>query len=897
MNLEQKENEPTKKKLLDINQFIHSFSTNFSTKENNNTPPELPPLTQPLKNDSKIVDDNTSNNHPSPDVAQNKNDTFTSLFDPFYNIQEQHEPTNQQQEHYNNNNNNDAPPPPPPTLSLQQSTSTRTSPHGNSHASDTLIKAIESSQSFSPEQLFKLLSSTSSSSSYQQQKDMPLLIDMRQQPDYEMKRIQGSINVNLPTLLLKRYRRGTISNFSLDSFITTTNGLNDYIQWLQYQREKKQTNRHLSSTVIVYDERMDDTDKSTSAWTLVGALSSFFSSNHHGESDIHANVIWLKGGFRAFELWDKRGQFIDLDPPITPTTPVDPLLLSSPTVENKLNNKNKHDIQSQLLNKNNNNNWYHDPIEHDSNKKKKNDFLSLPSKITPVLSRSATTTSSTPSHLSTNSNMQRRASLFSLDTTNVRNKHRQPPNIKSKSVSTSLKTHSSLKQQEQHVNKNDLFMKQNNNNSHHHHLKHSSSSSSSSSNNHLSFSQPDTLNRSISSQQLSTIKQSSPLSSPSSKIPASSSASNIPSSYVYSDHTKSSNLPPSASSPSSSSSSSTTTITTTSISSSSSTRIDLINNNNNNNNDNDNSFNNSSGNSNNNTNNNNNNGNIDINPSPLIEQSDDHHHHHLHQEMYIDDGLESEQEPTPMTENEYAFIVSAIVPGFLYLGPEIANVEQMDGLKERSIQRILNMAEECDDDVPGLKETFKYSKLAARDTVEMQNVESTLRKAVTIINEAKKHHEPIYVHCKAGKSRSVAVILAYFVITEKWTLKRAYRHVIKARPWVSPNIGFVAELMKLEEKVLGQVSNFTTADWHKLDLNSPPSPATQREIGLIQKGWQRKSLTSASSSPSSSTTTTNMTTYNKDNKDSHHSSPQQQQQQQRHSFHRHQFLPFHHQNH
>lgn len=109
-----------------------------------------------------------------------------------------------------------------------------------------------------------------------------------------------------------------------------------------------------------------------------------------------------------------------------------------------------------------------------------------------------------------------------------------------------------------------------------------------------------------------------------------------------------------------------------------------------------------------------------------------------------DEGLESEQEPTPMTENEYAFIVSAIVPDFLYLGPEISTVEQMQGLEDRSIQRILNMAEECDDDVPGLKETFKYSKLAARDTVEMQNVESTLRKAVKIIGKKKKKRHHIY---------------------------------------------------------------------------------------------------------------------------------------------------------
>jgi hypothetical protein len=88
---------------------------------------------------------------------------------------------------------------------------------------------------------------------------------------------------------------------------------------------------------------------------------------------------------------------------------------------------------------------------------------------------------------------------------------------------------------------------------------------------------------------------------------------------------------------------------------------------------------------------------------------------------------------TPKTENEYDFIISEIIPHFLYLGPEIVTTDQLDGLQQRSIRRILNMAEECEDDVPGLKETFIYKKIAAQDTVEMQNVQGTLKKAVQAI--------------------------------------------------------------------------------------------------------------------------------------------------------------------
>ncbi|KAI9481201.1 MAG: protein-tyrosine phosphatase-like protein [Benjaminiella poitrasii] len=194
---------------------------------------------------------------------------------------------------------------------------------------------------------------------------------------------------------------------------------------------------------------------------------------------------------------------------------------------------------------------------------------------------------------------------------------------------------------------------------------------------------------------------------------------------------------------------------------------------------------------------------------------------------------------TPKTENEYDFVISEIIPHFLYLGPEIATSEQLNDLRDRSIRRILNMAEECDDDVPGLKENFIYRKIAAQDIVEMQNIQGTLKKAVCVIEDSKKHHEPIYVHCKAGKSRSAAAILAYLVLSEHWTLKRAYRHIVKARPNISPNIGFVAELMKLEEGVHGEVSDFAGIDWRLIDLANPPSPETQKEMGRIEKAWKR----------------------------------------------------------
>ncbi|KAI9494941.1 hypothetical protein BDB00DRAFT_955055 [Zychaea mexicana] len=204
-----------------------------------------------------------------------------------------------------------------------------------------------------------------------------------------------------------------------------------------------------------------------------------------------------------------------------------------------------------------------------------------------------------------------------------------------------------------------------------------------------------------------------------------------------------------------------------------------------------------------------------------------------------DDDDEDDDDDTaggisPQTEADFEFIISEIIPGFLFVGPEIETIEQAEQLEARKIRRVLNMAEECNDDV--LQKDILYRKIAARDTVEMKNIDWVMMEAVCFIEDAKRHHEPIYVHCKAGKSRSVTAILAYLVCSERWTLKQAYRHVIKARPNMSPNIGFIAELMKMEGRVHGRVSSFMETDWQSTSL---PSPEFTRELKQLERAWQQ----------------------------------------------------------
>ncbi|CAA7262105.1 unnamed protein product [Cyclocybe aegerita] len=194
----------------------------------------------------------------------------------------------------------------------------------------------------------------------------------------------------------------------------------------------------------------------------------------------------------------------------------------------------------------------------------------------------------------------------------------------------------------------------------------------------------------------------------------------------------------------------------------------------------------------------------------------------------------------PTTEDAFpVFTISTILPGFLFLGPELTAQEHVDELVELGVKRILNIAAECDDD-SGLKlrEVFeKYHKIPMRDTVEEDNITRGVREVCEILDDARLHSAPTYVHCKAGKSRSVTAVMAYLIHANHWTLSQAYSFVLERRKGISPNIGFVSELMNFEEQELGGKSVGVQAHPHpSTTTNSVPSGSLGSDASM--KGSQ-----------------------------------------------------------
>ncbi|KAG1731418.1 hypothetical protein EDB19DRAFT_1722473 [Suillus lakei] len=161
------------------------------------------------------------------------------------------------------------------------------------------------------------------------------------------------------------------------------------------------------------------------------------------------------------------------------------------------------------------------------------------------------------------------------------------------------------------------------------------------------------------------------------------------------------------------------------------------------------------------------------------------------------------------TENEREeFVISTILPNFLFLGPELISPSHVSELESLGVKRIINIAAECTDDRGlMLRERFeRYVHIPMRDCVEEEGVRKGLSEACDVLDEAALYNAPTYVHCKAGKSRSVTAVMAYLIHSHHWPLARAYQFVLERRKGISPNIGFVSELMAFEEAELGRMT-------------------------------------------------------------------------------------------
>lgn len=165
---------------------------------------------------------------------------------------------------------------------------------------------------------------------------------------------------------------------------------------------------------------------------------------------------------------------------------------------------------------------------------------------------------------------------------------------------------------------------------------------------------------------------------------------------------------------------------------------------------------------------------------------------------------------TPKTQAQRDSITSSadlppecdeILP-YLFLG-NLAFARNVVEVEKHKITHILNLTRHT-----LTKEVLRqtvYTSIILKDK-SGQDIISQFSNAFGIIESAKKSNGGrIFVHCKAGVSRSVTISLAYLMYTYKWSLKKAWFHVRSKRPVLHPNRGFLAQLVQFEMRLFPEL--------------------------------------------------------------------------------------------
>lgn len=134
-----------------------------------------------------------------------------------------------------------------------------------------------------------------------------------------------------------------------------------------------------------------------------------------------------------------------------------------------------------------------------------------------------------------------------------------------------------------------------------------------------------------------------------------------------------------------------------------------------------------------------------------------------------------------------------IFPGSIWLGGQWA-ARNATVLKERGTTHILT----CNGRKPWLIGHNVVSKVLDWDDDVQEKLQDQLQDGIEFVNNVVTDGGVILIHCTAGRSRSVAVAIAYLIHFVGFSFDTALTHIRNIRPWAKPNKGFEQQLRDYE---------------------------------------------------------------------------------------------------
>jgi Dual specificity phosphatase, catalytic domain len=100
---------------------------------------------------------------------------------------------------------------------------------------------------------------------------------------------------------------------------------------------------------------------------------------------------------------------------------------------------------------------------------------------------------------------------------------------------------------------------------------------------------------------------------------------------------------------------------------------------------------------------------------------------------------------------------------------------------------------------------LSYLRVGIADEAK-EDVSEHFTEAFAVIEEARSKGGACLVHCNKGMSRSAILVLAFLVAHCNLSAVSALQLLQQKRPAVSPNPGFLSQLLQLELRVRGCIS-------------------------------------------------------------------------------------------
>nr|XP_057922250.1 dual specificity protein phosphatase 22-B isoform X3 [Doryrhamphus excisus] len=150
---------------------------------------------------------------------------------------------------------------------------------------------------------------------------------------------------------------------------------------------------------------------------------------------------------------------------------------------------------------------------------------------------------------------------------------------------------------------------------------------------------------------------------------------------------------------------------------------------------------------------------------------------------------------------------------YLYLG-NFRDARDREQLARNNITHILSIHDSA---APILQE-MTYLCISAAD-LPTQNLTQHFKQSIMFMHESRLKGEGCLVHCLAGVSRSVTLVVAYIMTVTRLGWKEALAAVRVVRPSAGPNLGFQHQLQEFETTQLDELREWLHKEYKDNTFN------------------------------------------------------------------------------